>query len=244
MRSCFIAQTGAQIGAQIRGQIRAASCLAGAALLSACAGHSPPMTATQEAATYVARAKPSYAPPGPPGDPWGPYITEAAAKYDVPERWIREVMRVESGGQEFRSSGVLITSPVGAMGLMQLMPATARRTAAQSGLPDTDLFDPSQNMALGTTYLAGLIQQFGNCLPLAIAAYNAGPNNVANWLALNGDPELGKNPGSADIIDWIEEIPFSETRNYVQRVTESIVIYRAYLTGSANNPLSPWMQSP
>jgi soluble lytic murein transglycosylase len=148
------------------------------------------------------------------------------------------IMRQESSFDPTAVSGS------GAMGLMQLMPATARRTAAQSGLPDTDLFDPSQNMALGTTYLAGLIQQFGNCLPLAIAAYNAGPNNVANWLALNGDPELGKNPGSADIIDWIEEIPFSETRNYVQRVTESIVIYRAYLTGSANNPLSPWMQSP
>ncbi len=129
----------------------------------------------------------------------------------------------------------------GAMGLMQLMPATARRTARQSGLEDDNLFDPAQNMALGTNYLAGLVQQFGNCLPLAIAAYNAGPTNVANWLAENGDPELGHNPGRADMIDWVEEIPFSETRNYVQRVSEAITIYRAFLNGSADDPLTPWL---
>lgn len=145
------------------------------------------------------------------------------------------IMRQESSFDPTAISGS------GAMGLMQLMPATARRTARQSGLPDFNLFDPSQNMALGTFYLTGLIQQFGNCLPLAIAAYNAGPTNVANWLAENGDPELGAQPGGADIIDWIEEIPFAETRNYVQRVTESIVIYRALLTGTANNPLTPWL---
>jgi len=124
---------------------------------------------------------------------------------------------------------------------MQLMPATARRTALQNGLSYDNLFDPGQNMALGTAYLAGLIQQFGNCLPLAIAAYNAGPTNVANWVAENGDPELGNNPGSADIIDWIEEIPFSETRNYVQRVSEGITIYRAFLNGSADDPVTPWL---
>lgn len=145
------------------------------------------------------------------------------------------IMRQESSFDPTAVSGS------GAMGLMQLMPSTARRTAKQSGLPDLNLFDPSQNMALGSFYLAGLIQQFGNCLPLAIAAYNAGPNNVANWLAENGDPELGAHPGGANIIDWIEEIPFAETRNYVQRVTESIVIYRALLTGTSDDPLTPWL---
>jgi len=156
-----------------------------------------------------------------------PATLEAAISYGI--------MRQESS---FDPTAI---SPSGARGLMQLMPATARRTAKQNGLADNDLFDPTQNMALGTAYLSGLIQQFGNCLPLAIAAYNAGPQNVANWLAANGDPELGSNPGGADVIDWVEEIPFSETRNYVQRVSEAITIYRAFATGSADDPLTPWL---
>ncbi len=159
--------------------------------------------------------------------------------YDPPQATLERaialgIMRQESGFDPTVISGA------GAMGLMQLMPATARRTGEKSGLPSGDLFDPAQNMALGTAYLAGLVQDFGNCLPLAIAAYNAGPTNVANWLSENGDPELGKNAGGADIIDWVEEIPFNETRNYVQRVSESITIYRAFLTGSADSPLTPW----
>ncbi len=132
-------------------------------------------------------------------------------------------------------------SSSGAMGLMQLMPATARRTARRHGLLDDNLFNPAQNMALGTTYLAGLVRQFGNCLPLAIAAYNAGPGNVTNWLGEFGDPQLANNQGGANIIDWVEEIPFGETRDYVQRVSESITIYRAFLTGAADDPLSRWM---
>jgi soluble lytic murein transglycosylase-like protein len=145
------------------------------------------------------------------------------------------IMRQESSFDPTAISGA------GAQGLMQLMPGTARKTSKDDGIPYDNLFDPSQNMALGTAYLAGLIQQFGNCLPLAIAAYNAGPQNVANWIAENGDPEMRGDASGADIIDWIEEIPFNETRNYVQRVTESIVIYRALQTGMADNPLTPWM---
>jgi soluble lytic murein transglycosylase len=145
------------------------------------------------------------------------------------------IMRQESSFDPTAISGA------GARGLMQLMPGTARRTARQNGIAYDNLFDPAQNMALGTAYLSGLIQDFGNCLPLAIAAYNAGPTNVANWLAENGDPEQKTASGGANIIDWIEEIPFSETRNYVQRVTESIVVYRALQTGSADNPLTPWL---
>ncbi len=148
------------------------------------------------------------------------------------------IMRQESSFDPAAISGA------GAAGLMQLMPATARRTAAQNGIPyGGQLMDPDTNMALGTAYIAMLIQNFGNCLPLAIAAYNAGPTNVANWLAENGDPELGKANGGADLIDWVEEIPFSETRNYVQRVTESIVVYRALLNGTAASPLQPWLSS-
>ena len=135
-----------------------------------------------------------------------------------------------------------VVSGAGAVGLMQLMPATARMTARKYGLSDDNLFDPAQNMMLGSAYFAGLVRHFGNCLPLAIAAYNAGPTNVANWLTEYGDPELGARAGGADMIDWVEEIPFNETRNYVQRVVESITIYRAQLTGSADSPLSPWME--
>ena len=121
--------------------------------------------------------------------------------------------------------------------------STARRTAALNGLSADNLYDPQANMQLGTAYLNQLLQSFGNCYPLAIAAYNAGPTNVANWLAENGDPEMKNSVGGADIIDWVEEIPFNETRNYVQRVTESVVIYRALLNGSAEDPLKPWLQS-
>lgn len=148
------------------------------------------------------------------------------------------IMRQES------SFNPIVVSGAGAVGLMQLLPATAQLTGTRNGLPAEDLFDPSQNMALGAAYLSQEIKNFGNCLPLAIAAYNAGPTNVANWLAENGDPELGANPGGADMIDWLEEIPFNETRNYVQRVSENITIYRALLTGAAISPVAKWLPQP
>ncbi len=114
----------APAGLAARVRLRIASSLALMALLSACAGsHRPQMSATQEAAIYESHARADYTPPGPPGDPWGPYITEASAKFDVPDAWIRAVIGQESGGRLYHS-GVLVTSPVGAMGLMQLMPAT------------------------------------------------------------------------------------------------------------------------
>ncbi len=164
--------------------LRAATCLAGAALLSACAGSHPsaPMTATQEAATYIARAKPSYTPPGPPEDPWRPYIEEASKRFDVPERWVREVMRVESGGHQFRASGVLVTSPVGAMGLMQLMPATYDEVRARYNLTD-DAFDPHNNILAGTAYLREMYDAFGS--PGMLAAYNGGPARLEDYLVHN-----------------------------------------------------------
>lgn len=142
------------------------------------------------------------------------------------------IMRQESSFDSMAISGS------GAIGLMQLMPGTARYVSRKYDLPATDLFDPAQNMLLGSTYLAHQIDHFGTCVPLAIAAYNAGPGNVANWLAEYGNPELGSQPGGADIIDWIEEIPFNQTRNYVERVSENITIYRALLTGAAVSPVS------
>ena len=124
----------------------------------------------------------------------------------------------------------------GARGLMQLMPATAAEVAGTLGLPvsiPTLTADPAYNMRLGTTYLAALLDRFGGALPLAIAAYNAGPNRVADWLI--GEP--GPTASPDDMIDWIEQIPFDETRNYVQRVIENIVIYRARLGIPAPNPI-------
>jgi soluble lytic murein transglycosylase len=130
------------------------------------------------------------------------------------------VMRQES------SFDVGALSPSGARGLMQLMPPTAAAVARQLGisvsLPGLTS-DSASNIRLGTAYLQEVLTRFDNCLPLAAAAYNAGPHRVAQWLDQNGDPRTGP----IDMVDWIELIPISETRNYVQRVTENTVMYRA-----------------
>ena len=133
-----------------------------------------------------------------------------------------------------------ITSPAGARGLMQLMPATAAQmgrklsvAAPVAALTD----DPALNLRLGTAYLALLMAQFDNAAPLVMAGYNAGPNRTIEWLGVNGDPRRG----AIDAIDWIELIPFAETRNYVQRVTENLVIYRAQAGNIGPHPLSVWL---
>ncbi len=118
-----------------------------------------------------------------------------------------------------------IISPAGARGLMQLMPGTATSVARGLAIPVSVpalTADPDYNMRLGTTYLQGLLDQFG-APPLAFAAYNAGPRRVTDWLTANGDPRTG----NVDMIDWIELIPFNETRNYVQRVMENVTVYQA-----------------
>lgn len=107
-----------------------------------------------------------YPPPGPPSDPWGPYIREAAGRFSVPQQWIRAVMRQESAG----AADAL--SPAGAIGLMQVMPATGRRFGINN------LRDPIENIKAGTRYLAFLMHQFNNNMNLAIAAYNAGEGAV------------------------------------------------------------------
>jgi soluble lytic murein transglycosylase len=115
-------------------------------------------------------------------------------------------------------------SPVGARGMMQLMPRTAREQAAKMGMaydPYRLTSDPSFNMLLGSAYFARLVDYWGGNYPLAVASYNAGSGNVRKWIAANGDP---RNPG-VDVIRWIEDIPFTETRGYVQRVLENSVVY-------------------
>jgi hypothetical protein len=115
-----------------------------------------------------------YPPPGPPGDPWGPYIREAATRYGVPEQWIRAVMQQESGGQE------QAVSPVGAMGLMQVMPATYDGLRERYGLGD-DPYDPHNNILAGTAYIREMYDKYG--APGFLAAYNAGPDRVDGYLS-------------------------------------------------------------
>ena len=82
-------------------------------------------------------------------------------------------------------------------------------------------------MQIGSQYLTEMLGRFGGSYELALAAYNAGPNRVSRWLETMGDPRNGK----IDMVDWIEMIPFRETRNYVQRIMESVVVYRDRLSG-------------
>ncbi|MEM8978981.1 MAG: transglycosylase SLT domain-containing protein [Pseudomonadota bacterium] len=121
-------------------------------------------------------------------------------------------------------------SSAGARGLMQLMPGTARdmaRATGQSYSLGRLTRDPAYNVSLGQAYLSYLEERFGTSSVYLAAAYNAGPGNVSKWLRDRGDPRTG----SVDVIDWIERIPFSETRNYVMRVLEAEEIYAARLRG-------------
>jgi soluble lytic murein transglycosylase len=130
-----------------------------------------------------------------------------------------------------------IVSRAGARGLMQLMPATAREVAGKIGLSyDTGaLFEPHYNIRLGGTYFRQVLNYYGGSYPLAVAAYNAGMGNVNKWLKANGDPRL---PGG-DIVQWVEDIPIYETRNYVQRVLENAVVYDLVNPALGSAPPSP-----
>ena len=122
-------------------------------------------------------------------------------------------------------------SSAGAQGLMQLMPDTARRTARRLGL-EFDfqrLLDPEYSTQLGAAHLRDLMEDWKGSLILIFASYNAGGGNVSKWIKAYGDP---RSP-TIDAVDWVERIPFSETRNYVQRVMEALLVYRHRL-GSLN----------
>jgi hypothetical protein len=119
-----------------------------------------------------------YPAPGPPGDPWGPYIRQVAQRFDVPQRWIRAVIQQESAGE------VQALSPAGAMGLMQLMPSTYETLREEYGLGN-DPFEPHDNIVAGTAYIRQMYQRYG--APGFLAAYNAGPERLDDYLA-NGDP--------------------------------------------------------
>ncbi len=125
---------------------------------------------------------PAFRAPGPPSDPWGPYISEASARFDVPSNWIRAVMRQESGGHEYLH-GQPITSDAGAAGLMQIMPPTYAELASRYGL-GSDPYEPHDNIMAGTAYIKELYDQYGS--PAFLAAYNAGPHRVDAYLAGQG----------------------------------------------------------
>ena len=119
----------------------------------------------------------------------------------------------------------------GALGLMQIMPTTASVLARRTGMEYSAsmLREPNYNMRLGGYYLGQLVDQFGGSYPMAAAAYNAGPGRPATWVGYCGDPR----GGATDPTDFIECIPFSETRNYVMRTMETMEVYRARLNGGS-----------
>jgi D-alanyl-D-alanine carboxypeptidase len=159
-----------------------------------------------------------YPPPGPPEDPWGPYVREASARFQVPGHWVRAVMHQESGGEQ------QATSPVGAMGLMQVMPATYEGLRERYQLGD-DPYDPHNSILAGTAYIREMYDRFGS--PGFLAAYNAGPERVQNYLA-----------GRASLPD--------ETINYVAAITPSLgtdvprsgpfAVYASARAGRAQRP--------
>ncbi|HCB2485344.1 TPA: transglycosylase SLT domain-containing protein [Klebsiella pneumoniae] len=135
----------------------------------------------------------------------------------------------ESGGRQFNGNGQTLTSPAGAMGIAQVLPATAEETAKKHGMqwdPQRFMSDASYNMQIGQLYHQDLTKKYGGNQALAVAAYNAGPGAVDDWI--NGTNKAGKNPallrlgdpnkGEISSDQFIAGIPFSETRNYTMNV--------------------------
>jgi soluble lytic murein transglycosylase len=156
--------------------------------------------------------------------PYYPVVPALAeAGLPAPAAFVMSIARRES---EFNPA---VVSPAGALGLMQVMPGTARDTARDLGLTysqDLLLDDPAHNALIGATFLSGLMDRYDGNPVLVSAAYNAGPRRAEEWIERFGDPREAE-----DAVYWIEAIPFSETRNYIMRVTESLAIYEAQLTG-------------
>ena len=158
--------------------------------------------------------------------PYPEVVRREQQRYALPAGLVHAIMRQESA---FKTD---IVSPVGAQGLMQLMPNTAKRAADESGYEGAidDVTRPDLNVRLGAFYLGKLLKNFKGSLPLAAAGYNAGPHAVQRWLSSSGDRE-------ADL--WVARIPYRETRHYVQRVLGNLARYQ-YLAGGVGDvtPLS------
>jgi len=135
-------------------------------------------------------------------------------------------------------------SSANARGLMQLLPSTAQLVARRIGVNyrvDMLTADPQANIKLGAAYLEEMLGRFEGSLVMAAGAYNAGPRRVDEWLVTYGNPLRGER----DLLDWMEMIPFAETRNYVQRIVEGAVIYRARQNPpmTAPHPMASWLAS-
>ncbi|MEG4645418.1 transglycosylase SLT domain-containing protein [Paracoccus sp. P2] len=154
------------------------------------------------------------------------------AELGLPPELVMAIARRES---EFNHT---VSSHAGALGLMQVMPDTARSMARKVGEPFDQARltrDAAYNARLGAAYLAGLRDRFGPSIALVAAGYNAGPGRSARWL-----DEFGDLRGQVDPVDWVEMIPFDETRNYVMRVAEALPIYRARIKGAPVPLLPTW----
>jgi soluble lytic murein transglycosylase len=160
------------------------------------------------------------------------FVTSMSASSGVPEELTWSIMKAESA---FRSE---VRSPVGAVGLMQLMPFTAKRTAELIPInryrPET-LLDPAVNIRLGTRYLQRLNEMFPGRWAVVAAAYNAGPHRAASWL---------RSFGHLDMDEWIEHIPFLETRNYAKKVTRFFQTYNALYGSRRPEAATDWLVRP
>ena len=147
---------------------------------------------------------------------------------NLPRDFVMGLMRQESS---FNPDAI---SPSNAIGLMQLKPSTAADMVRAAGVPQSaatalGLRNPQNNMQLGTAYLLHMQDRFGPIVPYMAAAYNGGPTRLARWLSTAGDP--ARTGGDMEqMIDWVENIPYAETRNYVQRVWENMIVYKALET--------------
>lgn len=149
-------------------------------------------------------------------------VLTARTKTNLELSLIHAVIRQES------AFNIKAVSHAGARGLMQLMPGTAKRVAKSNSMPYVRrklTEDMSYNLRLGAAYLGDLVKEFNGSYVLALSAYNAGPARARRWVKKYGDPR----DLSVDAIDWVELIPFTETRNYVQRVMENLHVYRQRL---------------
>jgi soluble lytic murein transglycosylase len=146
--------------------------------------------------------------------PWPDDVREFTSRFTgVEPALVYSVMREESGYSP------TALSVAGARGLLQLMPDTAVRLARQAGQPEPSadaLYDPRVNLDLGSRYLSQLLTRFDGRISAAVASYNAGPEAVARWMA--GSPQ--------DDDEWVEGIPYDQTRAYTKRVLRSLNAYR------------------
>jgi soluble lytic murein transglycosylase len=157
------------------------------------------------------------------GYPIVPPIEELGPGFDIP--FVYAIARQES---EFAANAI---SSARAYGMMQMIDATARATARRHRIPydrDRLITDRNYGARMGALHLNDLLEDFDGSYILAAVAYNAGPSRVSQWIRRNGDPRTGE----IDPIDWIEKIPFSETRNYVMRVMENMQVYKARRNGN------------